>query len=133
VRVAGVHLQNRRTLWADAGGHILSPLDRVTVRVPDGDVIGFIVAAPEQILVYSGSAQGAVVEVLPPDVGGPDRSSPPGADMPALGSRIRSKAGPGRIKAIDPLHRRVTVQRVDGSEVDMAVEEIEEEGQTIGK
>jgi hypothetical protein len=94
-------------VWADAAGVPAEPLDRVLLVVKDAEQEGIIVVAPDQWVaapVETNAIIKAVERREPKDDG-----SLPGADMPGLGTHLRSEEVEGVVTAIDPVARTVTM------------------------
>ena len=122
--MAGIRLQSGRTVWADAGEVKLAPLDTAVVRLAEGDASGTVFATPEQIIRPPEQVDGKVVEVRPHRVEEVSCGDLPGADLPYLGTTIRTETVSGRVTALDAVHRLVTLTREDGSTVEMPADDL---------
>lgn len=114
MRIAGVHLDDGRRVWADAVECELAPLDRVRVDFASGETHGWIFITPEQLLGDPPPVAAtirAVVPSAPPKALDQDL---PGADLPPLGTRTTMRGTTGIVTTIDPVKRTVTVTRDDG-------------------
>jgi hypothetical protein len=117
MRVAGVRLADDVTIWVDVGDRVVSPLDTVRVRVPDGDVTGTVVVTPEQLLDLAAPVTGMLLQLERRAQYDPDHVEIPGSDLPYLGQRVTLTQGEGQVTALDVVGRIVTVSLGEGREV----------------
>ena len=124
MRVAGVRLPDGRVVWADAEAWPMSPLDTAVVRLSEGEVAGSVFVSPEQLIQPPERVDGVVVEIRPREIPEERCGDLPGSDLPYLGSTARAETIKGRVTALDPVKRLVTLTRDDGSEVEVPASEI---------
>ncbi len=124
MRVAGVRLGDGRAVWVDAGAWELAPLDAVIVRLEAGDFTGSVFVTPEQLVRGVERIDGTVVEVSPASTDEEKCADLPGADLPPLGSVVRTDRVKGRVTALDPTRRLATLTRDDGSQVVVPVDDL---------
>ena len=117
MRIAAVRLKDGRTVWADAGTWLLTPLDEVTVRLSHADALGTVFVTPEQLLQLPQRPDGVVIEIYQCEVDEINCLELPGAEMPPLGSTVPVQGTAGTIVRVDAVHRRVRLRQADGSEV----------------
>lgn len=123
MRAAGVHLADGRLVWIEAGEVTLGPLDRVVVRLAEGEHHGVIVVTPEQCLRPPDTVDGVLAGWEPFGLPIDDCSHLPGAHMPPLGSRLDAGGTRGMVIGLDPVERTVTVTPDDeGPEVTVAAD-----------
>lgn len=115
MRIAGVRLCGRRLAWIDAGDVVIAPVDRVEVRVAEGDVQAVVYVTPEQLGGEPPEVEGLLLRVLPAARSGTGCDELPGADLPPLGSTVATHTGPGTVTGVDAVNRTVTVALIDGS------------------
>jgi hypothetical protein len=130
VSVVGVRLTDGRMLWAEGGSLEMSPLDTATVQTSSGRVVGSVFVAPGQLIRPPPALDGKIVEVIPRERSREPCGDLPGGDLPSLGSTVQGRDCPergslrGRVTALNPVKRLVTVTLDDGTSVEIAAEEL---------
>lgn len=119
-----MRLSDGSALWVDAGELSVSALDEAIVRLNGGDRTGLVFVTPEQMLRAPEPIEGEIVGVRPREEEPEECRELPGSDMPPLGSSVEIGGAPGKVTALDPVRRRVTVRTPDGGALEVAVEEI---------
>jgi hypothetical protein len=119
VRIAGVRLNDGRMIWVDALSSEMHPLDRVEVRLSEGDVEGRVFVTPEQIVRMPERIHGAVLARKRQSVGGETSDALPGSEMPPLGSRISSAMIEGMVVRLDPVARTILVRTSESEDVEV--------------
>lgn len=110
-----------RTLWVDAGEFDIAPLDVLVIRCGEGEEEAVAFTSPEQMIRTPPEVTGVVITVRKRrDMDG-DCSDLPGAALPPLGSNIDIEGIHGAVVSLHAARGTVTVQRDDGSEVEVSV------------
>jgi len=114
VSIAGVALPNGRLVWVQTDVP-LQPLDRVAVRLPE-EIEGTVLVAPDQMVRLPVAAAGTIIRLFPEPLPEPDCSTLPGADLPPLGTVLTVAEGSGRVTALDPVQRTISITPDHGGE-----------------
>jgi hypothetical protein len=113
--VAGVALADGRLIWVETQ-HSVAPHDRVFLHVREEEVGGTVLVAPDQLVGLPPTPVGVIVSVLPRATFEPTCDVLPGSDLPALGTQATAGGIAGRVTALDPVARIVTITPIDGGD-----------------
>jgi hypothetical protein len=61
MRIAGVRLDGGRMVWAEAAEISLETLQRVVVRLPEGEAEGRVFVTPQQLMQAPETVEGTVI------------------------------------------------------------------------
>jgi hypothetical protein len=116
MRIAGVRLDDGRTVWLDAGDLSVAPLDRATALLEGTEWEGEVIVPPERLLSPPDRIDGLLVKLGPPALDEDECEYLPGAEFPVLGQSVQWGEIAGTVVALDPAERRVTIAHSGGSE-----------------
>lgn len=108
MKAACVRFDDGSRVWAGGDEIEMATLDRVRVRLPEGEREGTVLVAPRQVIQGSVECLGTVLERLNVAADA-EIGRLPGSELPPLGSQCVLPDGAGVVTGIDPLAGTVTV------------------------
>jgi hypothetical protein len=116
MRIAGVRLDDGRTVWLDARDLTVVALDRATAQLDGSEWEGEVFVAPEQMVSPPDGVDGLLTQSQPPSLSEDTCGHLPGSEFPTLGQTVQGEGIAGTVVALDPAERRVTIAHSGGAE-----------------